>query len=52
MKKCYGYFMDGKECDKCKLLADCFSKWKSNGEPRLVKPLDRAVEFKGCEKCG
>lgn len=52
MKKCYGYFLDGKVCNECKYLKECFKKWKSGGEPRLIKPLDRAPLFKGCEKCG
>lgn len=52
MRKCYGYFLDGKECNKCKDLVNCFTKWKADGEPRLIKPLQRAVKIRGCDKCG
>jgi len=51
MKGCFGYIMDGKDCHECESLVKCFDKWKVNNEPRLVKPLDRIIELKGCEKC-
>jgi len=37
--ECFGFFMAGSNCGKCKLMRECFKKWKDEGEPSLeTKP--------------
>jgi len=49
--KCFGFFMDGKDCDGCPYLKNCFKKWKEKGEPRLTRELDLICMVKEEKRC-